>query len=329
MNILITGGLGYIGSHIFLELYDSNNNIIIVDNLLNSHINQLNKLEKIINNKIIFYQLDISDYDKLAQVFKKHNINLVIHLAGLKYISESINNPHMYFDRNIRSTLTLLKAMQFFNVRDILFSSTASIYKSSNKPVNEFHSIEPLNPYSMSKYVIENILSSYKTLGLINFIALRYFNPIGCHSSGIISENISKFSNNIMPKLIKTLKYDETFYINGNTYQTDDGSCVRDYIHVVDLAKAHKASLDFLLNQNEINFLNIGTGNPVSVIELVYTFEKLCGKKLDIRIGEKRMNDIVFSLADVSLARENLSWRPVNNLEAMCRDVLKSLENNG
>src|SRR5258708_6996658 len=260
MNILITGGLGYLGSHICVELLlNTTFNIIVVDNLSNSDIKTCEKIYKITNKTIKFYNVDIKDFDGLNFVFNVHKIDKVIHLAALKSVNESVNNPLTYYDNNVNGTINLLKVMKLYNVNFLVFSSSATVYKPSDDMLKEEDDLQPCNPYGHTKLMIEQILKDMKDL---NCVILRYFNPIGNHSSGIL---IDIHGENLIPHICKSIINNTPLNIYGNDYNTIDGTGIRDYIHVCDLAKAHTAVLNCCCK----HIYNLGTGKGTSVLQLI------------------------------------------------------------
>ena len=323
MNILITGGLGYIGSHTVIECINSKHSVVIVDNLYNSSIKVLEKLNKFLNKDLKFYKTDMQDIDAFEKVFKENNIDAVIHFAGYKAVGESVEKPLKYYDNNIGITINLLKLMEKYNVKKIIFSSSATVYKESKiLPLTENMPLGVTNPYGRTKLIIEEILQDIAYADK-NFkaVILRYFNPIGAHPCGLFGEDNNGIPNNLMPYIVKVAKGElEYLRVFGNDYNTKDGTGVRDYIHVVDLAKAHiKAIKAFEFSKN-INIYNIGTGTGYSVLEIINNFEKATGIKIPYKIVERRPGDIAACYADPSYALEKLGWKAEKNLEDMCRD---------
>lgn len=339
-NVLLTGGLGFIGSHICVELLNSGHTVIIVDNLSNSSIKVLDNIEKICNKKPIFYQLDVKDPD-LDVIFMDHKINYVIHLAGLKSVTQSIKNPLKYYDININTTLNLIKCMQNNNCYNLIFSSSATVYGNQNeidKAITEKESIGHFitSPYGETKYIIEMMLMSLcRSSNKWRIITLRYFNPVGAHQSGLIGESPKDKPNNLMPYIMRVAyknnidcnfdnEYDE-LKIFGDTYETDDGTCVRDFIHVSDLAKAHLLSINYMpkIKDNEYKCFNIGLGKGISVLQLVNTFSAINKVKLPYKIVDKRQGDIAILYCDNSLAINELEWMPIKDINDMCKDSWK------
>ena len=326
-KILITGGLGYIGSHIASILAKNNINFLILDNLSNCKISVINRLEKIINQKLEFVEADIRDTHKLINIIKNNEISSVLHLAGLKSVQDSLNSPIDYYETNISGTISLLNAMKKNNIRNLVFSSSATVYgEPKYLPIDELHSIEAINPYGQSKIIVEKILSDlakYDKSWSIN--SLRYFNPVGAHPSNLIGDDpISTKSKNLMPNILDVVKgISEQIKIFGKDYETPDGTCIRDYIHVMDLANAHFKALLFMEKSRGFNVFNIGTGNGNSVLELINTFEDVSGLKLPKCFVKRRDGDAHSCYSDPTKARQILGWQAEYNLKQMC---LSSLE---
>ena len=324
MNILITGGIGYIGSHTIIELLKQNNNIIVIDNLINSNIKIKNNIEKISNNKIRFYKIDLTNYKEVEEIFNKEKIDSVIHFAALKSVGESVEKPLEYYNNNIIGTLNLLTIMKEYNVKKIIFSSSATVYGESNvMPVNEDMPLLPAtNPYGRTKSMIEDILKDlYRSDNSWDIVILRYFNPVGAHESGFIGELPNGIPNNLMPYVSKVangeLDYVRVF---GNDYDTSDGTGVRDYIHVVDLAKGHVAAMKKLKDGSGLSVYNLGTGKGYSVLEIIKAFSKASGREIPYKIVERRSGDIGTCYADASKAERGLGWVAEKDLNDMCKD---------
>jgi len=336
MNILVTGGLGFIGSHTCVQLLENNYNLFLIDDLSNSKIEVLDKIKYLSksNNIINFYQGTILDKKLLENIFESNNINCVIHFAGLKSVAQSISNPLQYYDTNVNGTLVLLEIMKKYNCYNIIFSSSATVYGEQVYPVNETcqTGIGITNPYGKTKYMIEQILYD---LALSNskwgIIALRYFNPIGAHKSGLLGEDPNDIPNNLMPYLLKVASGQlKILNIFGNTYKTQDGTCLRDFIHVEDLARSHVLALknfNALKKINTFNIFNIGTGKPTSVLELINTFEKVNNIKINYQFNEKRKGDIEIVYADVSLAKKLLNFETIYSIEDCCIDSYNFINN--
>jgi len=323
MSILVTGGTGYIGSHTAVELLNINEDIVIIDNLSNSSIEVLDKIKQITNKDVKFYKLDLLDEQGVEKVFEENNIESVIHFAGLKAVGESVEKPIEYYHNNITSTLVLLKVMKKYNCKKIVFSSSATVYGNpASLPIKEDFPLSTTNPYGTTKLMIEQILQdTAKSDENLSVAILRYFNPIGAHESGLIGEVPNGIPNNLMPYIVRVAKgiYKE-LTVFGDTYETLDGTGVRDYIHVVDLAKGHLKALTKIRNEQGVKIYNLGTGNGYSVLELVNTFEKVNNIKVNYVIGEKRAGDIAACYADPTKAKEELDWIAEKGLEDMCRD---------
>ena len=325
-NILVTGGAGYIGSHTVLELLNANYNITVLDNLSNSSALSLERVQEITGKSLEFINGDITDESLLEEVFESKCFSAVLHFAGLKSVSESTLEPLTYYKNNIKGTLSLLEAMDKAKCRNFVFSSSATVYGNQEKlPIAENSSRSVINPYGRSKLVIEKILEDIqKANSEWKIINLRYFNPVGAHSSGLIGENPLGKPNNLMPYIVEVASGKKEFLsIYGNDYLTKDGTGIRDYIHVVDLALGHLSALEYLLNKTdgEILAINLGTGNGISVLEMVKMFEKISGKKVPYIFTDRRNGDVAACYADVTKAREILNWKASLDLENMCKDT--------
>ena len=324
MNILITGGLGYIGSHTVIECINSKHTVVIVDNLYNSSIKVLEKLNKFLNKDLKFYKTDMQDIEAFEKVFIENNIEAVIHFAGYKAVGESVEKPLKYYDNNIGITINLLRLMEKYNVKKIIFSSSATVYKESKiLPLTENMPLGVTNPYGRTKLIIEEILQDIAYVDK-NFkaVILRYFNPIGAHPCGLFGEENNGIPNNLMPYIVKVAKGElEYLRVFGNDYNTKDGTGVRDYIHVVDLAKAHiKAIKAFEFSKN-INIYNIGTGTGYSVLEIIHNFEKATGIKIHYKIVERRKGDIGENYSDSKKAKKELNFSTKYGILDMCHDA--------
>ena len=322
-KILVTGGTGYIGSHTVVELLEKGEDLVIVDNFSNSSPEVLDKLKQITGKEIGFYEVDLLDEEKLEKVFQENEIESVIHFAGFKAVGESVEKPIEYYNNNITGTLILLKLMKKYGCKKIVFSSSATVYGNPKKlPIKEDFPLTTTNPYGSTKLMIEQILQDVEVSDKEFSVAiLRYFNPIGAHKSGLIGEVPNGIPNNIMPYILKvaTGEYNE-LTVFGNDYPTPDGTGVRDYIHVVDLAKGHLKALDKIRNEAGVKIYNLGTGNGYSVLELVKTFEKMNNVKINYKIGARRPGDIPACYADPSKAEKELGWKAEKGIEEMCRD---------
>lgn len=325
MAILVIGGAGYIGSHTVVELLNENKEVIVVDNFSNSKPEMLGKIKKITNKDFKFYELDYSNKEKMDKVFAENKIDSVIHFAGYKAVGESVEKPIEYYTNNVSGTLNLLDVMRKHNVKTIIFSSSATVYGDPEVvPLTEMCKIGgTTNPYGSSKLFIEQILKDvYKSDNTWDVCILRYFNPIGSHESGIIGEEPQGRPNNLMPYIVRVASGElEELSIFGNDYNTPDGTGVRDYIHVVDLAKGHIKALEKLEKEKSgIYIYNLGTGKGYSVLDMVHAFEKTTGQKIKYKITERRAGDIATCYADVTKAKEELNWVAEKTLEDMCRD---------
>ncbi len=324
MAILITGGTGYIGSHTIVELSKTiSDKIIILDNLSNSDFSVIDKLQTIIKKNIIFLKADICNTNFLKNVFTKYKITSVIHFAGLKAVGESIEKPLLYYNNNIVGTILLLNVMKEFNCKKIVFSSSATVYGNpEHLPIKETDKLSITNPYGYSKLTIENILTDiHKSDPSWSIAILRYFNPIGADKSGLIGENPCGIPNNLMPYIIKVaIKQLDRLNIFGNNYNTIDGTGVRDYIHVSDLADGHVKALEYINNNNEIIKINLGTGRGYSVLQLVDTFIKVNNINIPYNIVDRRPGDIDSCYANTELAKKVLNWKSTKSLEDMCLD---------
>lgn len=338
MSILITGGAGYIGSHTLVELFNANHDFIVYDNLSNASQESLKRVEKIIGKTITFIRGDIRDTEKLKEVFSSHFIDSVIHFAGLKAVGESVANPLEYYDNNVVGTLKLLEVMQEFGCRKIVFSSSATVYNEvRTKEYIPFTESSPTggttNPYGTSKYMIEKILKDiYISDNSFKIVILRYFNPVGAHESGIIGEDPNGIPNNLMPFISQVaVGKRENLSIFGSDYDTHDGTGVRDYIHVLDLANAHVKAIKFLNSDKAMRkplITNIGTGLGYSVLDVVKTFEKVSSKKVPYKVKDRRNGDIAKCYADPSYAKKVLEWEAKRTLEQMCKDSWRWQSNN-
>lgn len=325
MSVLVTGGAGYIGSHTVVELLNENKEVIVVDNFSNSKPEMLDKIKKITNKDFKFYELDYSNKEKMDKVFAENKIDSVIHFAGYKAVGESVEKPIEYYTNNVSGTLNLLDVMRKHNVKTIIFSSSATVYGDPEVvPLTEMCKIGgTTNPYGSSKLFIEQILKDvYKSDNTWDVCVLRYFNPIGSHESGIIGEEPQGRPNNLMPYIVRVASGElEELSIFGNDYNTPDGTGVRDYIHVVDLAKGHIKALEKLEKEKSgIYIYNLGTGKGYSVLDMVHAFEKTTGQKIKYKITERRAGDIATCYADATKAKEELNWVAEKTLEDMCRD---------
>ncbi|MDV6344834.1 UDP-glucose 4-epimerase GalE [Nitrosomonas sp. Is37] len=325
MNILVTGGAGYIGSHTIIELINNGHDVIIIDNLSNSSKEAVTRTEKIVGKVLTFYEKDVRDKQALEEIFSKHQIDGVIHFAGLKAVGESVKVPLKYYNNNLISTVSLLEIMESHDVKQLVFSSSATVYGDpASVPIKESATLpaKVTNSYGQTKLIIETMLMDLViTNNDWQITALRYFNPIGAHESGTIGEDPSDIPNNLMPYVsqvaVGKLKELSVF---GNDYPTRDGTGVRDYIHVADLAKAHVAALSTPATPNKYRAINIGTGKGTSVLELVNAFEHASGVKIPYKIADRRLGDIAECYADSSLAQSILGWQAQKTIEDACAD---------
>lgn len=322
--ILITGGTGYIGSHTAVELIAAGRSVLLLDNLGNSHMEVLNRIEKITGSRPDFIQGDVRDKPMLDQLFATRKIASVIHFAGHKAVGESVEKPLEYYDNNVHGTLVLLAAMRQAQVRTLVFSSSATVYGDPHSvPIREDFPVSATNPYGRSKLIVEEILGDLaKAEAGWNIARLRYFNPVGAHRSGLIGEDPNGIPNNLMPFIAQVaVGRRDRLSVFGNDYPTPDGTGVRDYIHVVDLAKGHLAALNALDRQGGLLTVNLGTGKGYSVLDMVKAFEQASGRPVNYQIAPRRPGDIAQCYADPGLAAELLGWRAENGIEAMCADT--------
>ena len=329
MNILVTGGLGYIGSHTCIELLKDNNKLIIVDNLSNSNVEVIDKIEQITKKLPKLYILDLVNKSDVEKIFAENEIDAVIHFAGLKAVGESVEKPLEYYSNNLISTLNLLEVMSKYNVKKIVFSSSATVYGEQKVPyVETMKRGETTNPYGTTKSMIEQILEDvYKADSTWDITILRYFNPVGAHESGLLGESPSGIPNNLMPYIMRVASGKlECLNIYGDDYNTSDGTGVRDFIHVVDLAKGHVKALES--SKNGIHVYNLGTGIGYSVLDIVNEFEKVNNIKINYKIVDRRAGDIAICYSDPTKAKNELGWTAEKTLEDMCRDSWNFEKNN-
>lgn len=331
MAILVTGGAGYIGSHTLVELLDRGYEVVVVDNLSNSSKESLKRVKKITGKNITFYEVDLLDKDKMEEIFKKEKIEAVIHFAGLKAVGESVSKPIEYYHNNITGTLVLCELMKKYNVKNLVFSSSATVYGKSEKvPLIEESPLSTTNPYGSTKLMLEQILKDLHVSDPEwNIVILRYFNPIGAHHSGLIGEDPKGIPNNLVPYITKVI-VGKLPHVNvfGNDYDTIDGTGVRDYIHVVDLSIGHVKAVEKLKEKKGYLVYNLGTGTGYSVLEMIKSFEEVIGRKIPIKICERRPGDIAVSYADASKAKEELGFIATKNLSDMCKDSIRWQSNN-
>lgn len=330
-QILITGGAGFIGSHACVEFLEAGHSIVVLDNLSNSKEESIRRIEKITGKPVPFYKADMRDAEALRTIFKEQDISAVVHFAGLKAVGESVAKPLEYYENNIGGTFVLLQVMREFGCKTIVFSSSATVYGMNNPvPYIEHMPTSATNPYGYTKVMIEQILHDLCNADPeFRVVALRYFNPIGAHKSGLIGEDPNGIPNNLLPYIgqvaVGKLQQLSVF---GDDYDTPDGTGVRDYIHVVDLAKGHVSAVDYAEEHTGFMPINLGTGQGVSVLEMVHAYEKACGKPINYRIAPRRPGDIASSYADASRAWELLGWEAAETLETMCEDSWRFMQQN-
>ena len=324
MNVMLTGGMGYIGSHTATVLTEAGYEIVLYDNLSNSKSTVLDRLESITGKRLIFIEGDVRDTSKLEQILTDHRINVVIHFAGLKAVGESVEKPIDYYENNITGTISLLKAMRSANIKTLVFSSSATVYGNPQYlPLDEEHPTSATNPYGRSKLQIEEVLADLsKSDPGWSIVCLRYFNPVGAHDSGLIGEDPNDIPNNLMPYIAQVAS-GKLPHLNifGDDYNTKDGTGVRDYIHVMDLAEGHKSALDFLNNHTGWHAINLGTGTGYSVLEMVQAFEQVSGKNIPYKITNRRAGDIATCYAKVDNSNQKLNWKTKRDLDEMCRST--------
>ncbi len=321
MKILVTGGTGYIGSHTVVELQNAGYDVVIIDNFDNSHPSVLQNIEKISGKKAIFEKLDIRNKQALKDFVSTHkDILAVIHFAASKAVGESVENPLKYYENNVGGTVNLLEAMQENGIDNIVFSSSCTVYGEANPPVNEDAPIMlAQSPYGNTKQICEEVLLDQTKASNLKTVSLRYFNPVGAHDSALIGELPLGIPNNLVPFITQTAAGKrEVLTVFGNDYNTPDGTCIRDFIHVVDLAKAHIKAVEYLINKkhtSSFSVFNLGTGKGSSVLEVINTFEKVTGVKLNYKIGQRRVGDITQIFAGCDKAEKDLDWKTERDLE--------------
>ena len=324
MKILVTGGTGYIGSHTCVELLNAGYEVVIIVNVYNSKLEVVDKIEQLTNKKFAFYENDVCDEEAVRRIFTDHKIDAVIHFAGYKAVGESVAKPLMYYQNNLDSTIVLCKVMNEFNCKRIVFSSSATVYGDpASLPIKEDFPLSTTNPYGTTKLFIERILTDLQyadkewSVGL-----LRYFNPIGAHESGLLGESPNDIPNNLMPYIVKVANK-ELPHLNvfGDDYNTPDGTGVRDYIHVVDLALGHIKAVEKIAQGSGVKIYNLGTGNGFSVLDLVKTFARVNNIEVPYKITDRRPGDIAACYADPTKAKEELGWSAQKGIEEMCRDA--------
>ena len=331
MAILVTGGAGFIGSHTCVELLENNYEIVVMDNFINSKPESLNRIKQITGKDFKFYEADLLDKAAIETIFEENDIEAVIHFAGLKAVGESVAQPIRYYHNNITGTLLLCQVMQEHNVKKIVFSSSATVYGSPKSvPIREDFELHTTNPYGSTKLMIEDIMRDiFVSDGEWSIALLRYFNPIGAHKSGLIGEDPNGIPNNLMPYIAQVAAGKlECLSVFGNDYNTPDGTGVRDYIHVVDLAQGHIKAVEKVLSSTGVDAYNLGTGTGYSVLDMVDAFEKVNGVKVNHKIVARRPGDIAECYADPAKAKKILGWEAKYGIEEMCRDSWNFVKNN-
>ena len=320
--VLVTGGLGYIGSHTCTVLAEAGYRLVIVDNLSNSKPEVLGRLRELPGAEIVFHKLDLRERAAMEEILS--GIDSVVHFAGLKAVGESVEKPLLYYDNNVGGTIALLEAMAARGVKKMVFSSSATVYGDPERlPIPEGHALRPMNPYGKSKLIIEHVLADHAVAEAgFRYAALRYFNPIGAHPSGRLGEDPRGIPSNLLPYVAQVaVKKLPALRVFGKDYKTADGTGVRDYIHVMDLARGHVAALDYLNRKNQSLTVNLGTGRGYSVLEVVKAFERASGRKVPLQFVARRPGDAAASYADPALAARELGWKAKLGIDAMCRDV--------
>lgn len=324
MKVLVTGGAGYIGSHTAIVLLEQGHEVVVVDNLCNSKRVAVDRIQELSGKQVAFYEYDVCDEEKMREVFKREAIDAVIHFAGLKAVGESVSIPLRYYENNLISTLSLLKVMEEFQVNNFVFSSSATVYGDpASVPIREDFPLSTTNPYGTTKLMIERILTDYaKVTPAFNVVLLRYFNPVGAHESGRIGEDPNGIPNNLVPYIAQVAVGKlEKLRVFGDDYPTPDGTGVRDYIHVVDLAEGHAAALKLFEKENcGLRVYNLGTGVGCSVLEMVKAYSKASGKEIPYEVVARRPGDIPACYADCEKAYRELGWKAKKTLDDMCAD---------
>ena len=331
MHILVTGGAGYIGSHTCILLIEAGYNVIVLDNFSNASKESIKRVEKIVGKEITLVEGDIRNRDDLHKVFNAHKIDAVIHFAGLKAVGESVQDPLKYYDNNIHGTIVLCEVMAEHDCKSIVFSSSATVYGDPHTtPIKENFPLSTTNPYGRSKLFIEEMLRDlYISDNTWKIVLLRYFNPVGAHISGTIGEDPHGIPNNLMPFIAQTaVGKREHLSVLGDDYDTHDGTGVRDYIHVMDLADGHVKALDKIDTFDQVMTINLGTGNGYSVLDMVKAFSKASGKQVPYKMAPRRAGDIAKCFADPTYAKEILGWEATRNIDEMCEDSWRWQSNN-
>ena len=324
MRVLVTGGLGYIGSHTCVALSEAGHVPIIVDNLANSKQSVLQRLRGLTEGEIGFHRADVRERAAIERILREHPVEAVLHFAGLKAVGESVEKPLLYHENNVGGSIALIESMIARGVKLLVFSSSATVYGEPERlPIDESHTLRPANPYGKTKLMVEHVLADVAAAEpRFRYAALRYFNPIGAHPSGSIGEDPRGVPNNLMPFVAQVaVGKQPRLRVFGNDYPTNDGTGVRDYIHVMDLARGHVAALDYLQKKQTSITVNLGTGRGYSVLEAVKAFEAACGRQIPLEIVERRPGDIAACYADASLAASELRWKAKLGIEAMCKDI--------
>ena len=327
MNVLVTGGAGYIGSHTVVELINAGHQVVVIDDLSNAKAEVMDRIQTITGVRPDFYQVDCSDKEKLREIFQAHKVDAVIHFAGFKAVGESVKMPMKYYRNNLDSTMTLMEVMEEFDCKQLVFSSSATVYGADNPHPykEEMPAIQSASPYGWTKVMIERIIKDYVAANpAYSAVLLRYFNPIGAHDSGLLGDDPNGIPNNLMPYIGRVAAGKlEKLTIFGGDYDTPDGTCQRDYLHVVDLAIGHLKPLEYAENHTGVEAINLGTGNGISVLELVNAFETANDLKLPYVIGPRRSGDLPAFWADAQKAKELLGWEATRTVEEMCRSSWK------
>ncbi len=323
MKVLVTGGTGYIGSHTCVSLLEACSDVVIVDNLSNSREEVINRIEKITGKRPVFYKADLRNKEEIYKIFEKEDVDSVIHFAALKSIPDSVARPLEYYENNVVGTMNICHAMKKYNVKKIVLSSSAAVYGlTDNNPIKETAPLFPYNPYGRTKMIQEYIVSDFAKAEKAEAVILRYFNPIGAHESGLIGEDPMGTPSNLMPYVSQVASGRlKKLYVFGNDYNTSDGTGVRDYIHVCDLAEGHIKALEKLNTIKDcVLTLNLGSGHGYSVLELVNSFEKVSGKKINYEIAPRRQGDVDACYADIAMAKKEIGWKAKRSIEKMCLD---------
>lgn len=331
MKVLVTGGVGYIGSHTVVLLIEAGYEVVVFDNFCNASQESVKRVEKIVGEEITIVEGDIRSREDLQNVFSTHTIDTVIHFAGLKAVGESVEHPLKYYDNNVHGSAVLCEVMAENNCKSIIFSSSATVYGDPHTtPILENFPLSATNPYGRSKLMVEEILRDlYVSDNEWRVVLLRYFNPVGAHASGTIGEDPNGIPNNLMPFIAQTaVGKREVLSVFGDDYDTVDGTGVRDYIHVVDLAQGHVNALDKMKNFSEVITINLGTGNGYSVLEMINAFERASGKKVPYQIVQRRAGDIATCFAEPSYAKKVLDWEALRGIDEMCEDSWRWQRNN-